>query len=418
MGNKSDFNIEEEVVEKLKWLGSFGKDPKGGVSRLLYTDEWTQAQESLAQLFKDAGLTVRTDEVGNLFGRLEGTKVKDETILTGSHVDTVKNGGLYDGQYGIIAGFIAIKYLKEKYGEPLRNIEVVSMAEEEGSRFPYSFWGSNNIVGKAKSKDVSGIKDFEGVPFEEAMHKAGFDYKKDPEKVADDLKAFIELHVEQGNVLEKEQIPIGIVQSIVGQKRFTIEINGQANHAGTTPMGYRKDAMNAACRMIHEINDMALAYGDPLVATVGKMILEPNTVNVVPGKAIFTLDIRHTEKAALEKFADDASEKMRKIAEKIDVDIDIDMWMDADPVPMSEKVVEVIQKQCDENKLNYKLMHSGAGHDSQNFAQVVPTAMIFVPSHDGISHNPAEYTEPEDLAEGVKALIGALYKLGYSVEEI
>ncbi|MFC7392966.1 allantoate deiminase [Scopulibacillus cellulosilyticus] len=411
-------NLEEETVKTLKWLGGFGSDPDGGVSRLLYSQEWVDAQESLAQLFKDEGLIVQKDEVGNLFGRLEGSTFKDETILTGSHVDTVKNGGLYDGQYGIVAGFIAIKYLKAKYGQPLRNIEVVSMAEEEGSRFPYTFWGSNNIVGKVEKDDVKDLRDFDGILFEEAMHQAGCDYKKNPGKIRDDLKAFIELHVEQGNVLETEGIPIGIVQHIAGQKRFTIEINGQANHAGTTPMGYRKDAMNAACRMIHEMNDLALSYGDPLVATVGKMILEPNTVNVVPGKAVFTVDIRHTRRSVLTKFSEEMTAKMRDIASSLGVGIDIDMWMDADPVPMDQKVVNIIKEQCIENKLNYKLMHSGAGHDAQNFAQVVPTAMIFVPSHNGISHNPDEYTEPRDLAEGVKALIGALYKLGYSKEGI
>ncbi|MEN1967437.1 allantoate deiminase [Lentibacillus sp. N15] len=402
----------EAIQEKLKWLGGFGKDPDGGVSRFLYSKEWIEAQQALEQIFNDEGLTVQFDDVGNLFGRLEGTTNKDETILTGSHVDTVKNGGLYDGQYGIIAGFLAIKYLKETYGAPLRNIEVVAMAEEEGSRFPYSFWGSKNIVGEAKPEDVKDIKDFDGVSFEDAMHQAGFDYKKDA-KVRDDLTSFVEIHVEQGNVLEKEEKAVGVVQHIVGQRRYTITVNGEANHAGTTPMGYRKDAMNAASRMIAQINDMAVAEGDPLVATVGKMILEPNTVNVVPGKATFTMDIRHTQKDALVHFTNKVEEKLREIAERVGVELDIDMWMDADPVPMDPKIVKVIQEQCDQNNLDYKMMHSGAGHDSQVIAPVIPTAMIFVPSRNGISHSPNEYTSPEHLAEGVRALIGALYELGY-----
>ncbi|ASN06749.1 allantoate deiminase [Virgibacillus necropolis] len=406
-------NLENEVQEKLNWLGEFGKDPEGGVSRLLYSKEWIEAQKSLEQLFKDEGLAVQFDEVGNLFGRLEGTTKKDETILTGSHVDTVKNGGLYDGQYGIIAGFLALKYLKENYGAPLRNIEVVSMAEEEGSRFPYSFWGSKNIVGQAKNEDVKGIKDFEGIPFDDAIHQAGFDYRQNPEQVRDDLKTFIELHVEQGNVLEVEKKDVGIVQHIVGQRRYTVTVQGEANHAGTTPMGYRKDAANAVSRMVCAINDAAVAEGDPLVATVGKIILEPNTVNVVPGKATFTMDIRHTEKGALVEFADQVEVKLREIAGNLGVQIDIDLWMDADPVPMDPDVVKVLQEQCDKNDLNYKMMHSGAGHDSQNIAPVIPTAMIFVPSHKGISHSPNEYTNPKQLAEGVNALICALYELGY-----
>ncbi|GGJ96590.1 Zn-dependent hydrolase [Lentibacillus kapialis] len=414
MSSRNDTISGEAIKEYLDWLGQIGSDAEGGVSRLLYSKEWIEAQESLKKLFEDEGLNVQFDEVGNLFGRLEGTTYPDETILTGSHVDTVTNGGLYDGQYGIIAGFLALRYLKEKYGAPLRNLEVVSMAEEEGSRFPYSFWGSKNITGQAKTEDVQGIKDFEGTSFDDAIHQAGFDYKQHPEHVRTDLKSFVEIHVEQGNVLEKEDIPVGIVQHIVGQRRYTITVNGEANHAGTTPMGYRADAMNAASRMICAINDMAIAEGDPLVATVGSIFLEPNTVNVVPGKATFTIDIRHTEKDALTNFTTDVEAKLQEIAEQIGVAVDIDLWMDADPVPMNQHIVDVMQKQCDENGAHYKLMHSGAGHDSQVIAPVIPTAMLFVPSHKGISHNPKEYTSPDHLAEGVQALISTLYELGYT----
>ncbi|WP_217587204.1 allantoate deiminase [Lentibacillus saliphilus] len=403
----------QDIQAKLDWLGEFGKDPSGGVSRVLYSKEWVKAQNALKDLFEEAGLSVEYDEIGNLFGRLEGSKHKDETILTGSHVDTVKNGGKYDGQYGIIAGFLALKYLKETYGAPLRNIEVVSMAEEEGSRFPFSFWGSKNIVGHPSTKEVKDMTDFDGIPFEQAMHNAGFDFKEDPSDVRKDLKAFVEIHVEQGNVLERENKAVGIVRHIAGQRRYTITLDGQANHAGTTPMGYRKDAMNAAARMITAINDMALKVGDPLVATVGKLIAEPNTVNVVPGKVTFTIDIRHTEKDALYSFTEEVENMLQDVAEKIGVGINIDRWMDAPPVPMDAGVVNAIKEQCDADGLDYKMMHSGAGHDSQIMAPVIPTAMIFVPSKDGISHSPYEYTSPEDLAEGVDALIAALYNLGY-----
>lgn len=408
-----DLNLEKESVKLLEWLGEFGKDSEGGISRLLYSSEWMEAQEALENLMKEEGFQVQYDEVGNLFGRLEGTKYKDETILTGSHVDTVKNGGYYDGQFGIVAGVLALKYLKETYGQPLRNIEVVSMAEEEGSRFPYTFWGSKNIVGTAKRSEVENINDFNGVPFVQAMREAGFDFRDESKELRKDIKAFIELHAEQGGVLEIEQTPIGIVQHIVGQRRFTIEIEGEANHAGTTPMGYRKDAMDAASRMIVAINDIAVKYGDPLVATVGKVEVKPNIVNVVPGKVIFTIDCRHTHKDVLIQATEEMQEIMKKIALCTEVNLNIDLWMDADPVPMDEQIVQVIQEQCEKNGLNYKLMHSGAGHDAQIMAELAPTSMIFVPSHKGISHSPLEFTEPKDLAEGLKALIGALYELGY-----
>ncbi|MFF2446694.1 allantoate deiminase [Neobacillus sp. NPDC058068] len=405
-------DLQKELVGRLEWLGEFGEDPAGGVSRLLYSKEWTQAQHALKGWIEEEGLEAGFDEIGNLFGTLKG-KNTNETVLTGSHVDTVKNGGLYDGAYGVVAGILALKYLKQKYGQPLRNIEVVSMAEEEGSRFPYAFWGSKNIVGLAKREDVETITDFDGIPFVEAMKESGFNFKDDSKAPRNDLKAFVELHVEQGSVLETEKIPVAVVNNIVGQRRFTVEVNGEANHAGTTPMGYRKDALYAASQMVFEMITMAREAGDPLVTTVGKIEAQPNIVNVVPGKAIFTIDVRHTEKEALVSFTDQITARMNEISKEHGVETTIDMWMDADPVPMDTTVVELIENQFKENGLNFKVMHSGAGHDSQIFAPFVPTAMLFVPSHKGISHNPAEYTEPSDLAEGVKGLIGALYELGY-----
>lgn len=404
--------LAEETAGKLEWLAGFGKDPEGGVSRLLYTKEWVEGQHALKEWMENEGLEARFDDIGNLFGTLKG-KNTSETVLTGSHVDTVKNGGRFDGAYGIVAGILALKYLKKHFGQPVRNIEVVSMAEEEGSRFPYSFWGSKNIVGLAKREDVETIKDFDGVPFVEAMKNAGFGFGDESKGPREDLKAFVEVHVEQGSVLETEKTAIGVVNNIVGQRRYTVEITGEANHAGTTPMGYRKDAMYAASHMIHEIISMARKIGDPLVTTVGKIEAYPNIVNVVPGKAIYTIDVRHTDKEAIVSFTEQMAARMQEISREHEVEMDIDLWMDEDPVPMDQRVVELIEKQCEQNGLNYKVMHSGAGHDSQIFAPVVPTAMLFVPSLKGISHNPAEFTEPADLAEGVKALIGALYELGY-----
>ncbi|WP_443028934.1 allantoate deiminase [Sporosarcina sp. G11-34] len=405
-------NLAVEIPERLNWLGSFGKDPAGGVSRLLYSKEWCEAQQALKIWMETEDLEVKFDEIGNLSGILKGNDTS-ETILTGSHVDTVTNGGLYDGQYGIVAGVLALKYLKKHYGQPKRNLEVISLAEEEGSRFPYVYWGSKNVVGTAVRKDVEAIKDFAGVPFIEAMKDSGFSFKEETSAPRKDLKAFVEIHVEQGNVLEIEKKSVGVVHSIVGQRRFTIEVTGEANHAGTTPMGYRKDAVYAASHMIYELISSAKQLGDPLVMTVGKMEVKPNIVNVVPGKVIFTIDVRHTEKDAIVQFTEILTEKINKSSKEHGVETSIDMWLDADPVPMDSRIVEIIEKQCKENSLNYKLMHSGAGHDAQIFAETVPTAMLFVPSRGGISHNPAEYTEPTDLAEGVKALIGTLYELAY-----
>jgi allantoate deiminase len=401
------------VEEHVNWLSSIGLDSKGGTTRLLYDAAWLEAQNGLKEKFESIGLTTNYDAVGNLFGKLEGSKYKDETIMTGSHVDTVVNGGALDGQFGILASYLAIKHLKETYGEPLRNLEVVSMAEEEGSRFPFAFWGSKNIFGLVDKQDVLYAEDTEGILFTDAMKQAGFDFRNEAETLRDDIKAFVEIHIEQGNVLENTGKQVAVVNNIVGQKRYDITLKGEANHAGTTPMGFRHDTVYAMSKMISESIDKAKEWGDPLVLTFGHIDVKPNTVNVVPGETFFTMDCRHTEGDVLNSFTKEVESLFRKIASELEIDINIDIWLDEDPVPMSKEVVKVLEEACQETGLNYTTMHSGAGHDSQIFALHVPTAMIFVPSIGGISHNPAEATKTEDLVEGVKALTASLYKLAY-----
>lgn len=403
----------KEIENMISWISSFGVDDSGGTSRLLYSESWLEAQKALKRKFEKLGMEVRFDEIGNLYGKVIGTDNGNETIATGSHVDTVVNGGKLDGQLGIIGGYLAVKQLLETYGLPKKNIEIISMAEEEGSRFPYVFWGSKNIFGIANKKDVENIKDMNGIPFVSAMHQCGFDFKKDNECSIPDVKTFVEFHIEQGNTLEMEGKSVGVISSIVGQKRYNITLKGEANHAGTTLMKYRRDVIQVFAKIVTESIEKAKKIGDPLVLTFGKIVVKPNTVNVVPGDALFTMDCRHTDKEVLSKFTKEIEEDMRRIAKEADVDIEIDNWMNEDPVPMDSKVISVIENACKMEKLNYKIMHSGAGHDSQIIAPRIPTAMIFVPSIKGISHNPAEDTKLEDISQGIKALKRSLYQLAY-----
>ncbi|AKJ42500.1 allantoate deiminase [Pragia fontium] len=406
-------NIIQDVENNVNWLSQFGAVPSGGITRLLYTKEWFDAQQALKSKFEDIGLDVSFDEVGNLSGRLTGSQYPEQVIMSGSHVDSVVNGGNLDGHFGIIAAYLAIQYLKEKYGTPLRTLEVISLAEEEGSRFPYVFWGSKNLFGLAKKEDVQNIKDGAGVSFTDAMRGLGFNFKQDETAARKDIKAFVELHIEQGSVLENEGNTIGVVNSIVGQRRYNITLKGQANHAGTTPMRYRKDAVYGFSRICTESIAKAEAAGDPLVLTFGKVVPKPNTVNVVPGEVMFTMDCRHTDQAYLKTFTEEIEHDMRAIAKEMGMEIEIDRWMDEAPVPMDPQLVDTLKNICDKEQLNYRVMHSGAGHDAQIFAPRVPTAMLFIPSIKGISHNPAEKTKTEDLVEGVKALTQALYQLAY-----
>ncbi|HCM90840.1 MULTISPECIES: allantoate deiminase [Vagococcus] len=406
-------NFNKLVEEHVEWISSIGADPTGGTTRLLYDENWRVAQNGLKDKFETQGLVTNFDEIGNLYGKLSGSKYPNETILTGSHVDTVVNGGKLDGQFGIIASYLAVKYLKETHGAPLRNLEIVSMAEEEGSRFPYAFWGSKNIWGLADKNDVIDSQDANGIKFVDAMKESGFDFRSETMPVRDDVKAFVEIHIEQGSVLEKTGKQVGVVNNIVGQKRYTITLTGESNHAGTTPMGFRKDTVYAMSKMISQATDLAYEVGDPLVLTFGHVEVQPNTVNVVPGHVTFSMDCRHTDKNELAEFTQKIEKLFSEIATAHEVEIEIDNWMNEVPVPMSSAVVKTLEEACQEAKLNYTVMHSGAGHDSQIFAPQVPTAMIFVPSIGGISHNPAEDTKTEDLVEGLKALIASLYKLAY-----
>lgn len=402
----------QEVDETMDWLAGISDAQGPGTTRLLYSPSWIEAQKQLKEKFESLGFICEFDAVGNLFATLEGSEQPEEVIASGSHVDTVTKGGRLDGQLGIVAAYLAMEKLIQKNGQPKKTLQIISMAEEEGSRFPYVFWGSKNIFGLAHKKDVETIKDAEGVGFEEAMRAAGFDYLEGEPKFAK-IAAFVELHIEQGNFLEKEGKQVGVVNAIVGQKRYDVVLKGQANHAGTTLMSYRKDTVDCFARIVTQSLDKARAEGNPLVLTFGRVEPKPNTVNVVPGETLFSIDCRHTNQDTLNRFTQELEADMQAICQEMGIEISIDNWMDESPVPMDETLVETLEAVCRENDLNYQLMHSGAGHDAQIFAPRVPTVMVFVPSIDGISHNPAEHTEAEDIVPGIQALAGTLEKLAY-----
>ena len=275
---------KKNVQEMIEWLSSFGKTKNEGVTRLLYSKAWYQAQEALKHKMEQFGLDTYYDCVGNLFGKLQGIDVNRPVILTGSHVDTVVEGGKYDGAYGIIASLIAVSRLFETYGYPKKTIEVVSFCEEEGSRFPLTFWGSRNINGAYTFDHIKDLKDGDGISFLDAMKRAGFEPEHYQTPVRNDIERFIEVHIEQGMVLEKNQKSIGVVTHIVGQRRYHIRIKGKSNHAGTTPMAYRKDAVVTASKFISFLTNKAKEIDSDLVATVGRIIVTPNVPNVVAGE--------------------------------------------------------------------------------------------------------------------------------------
>ncbi|MFD0694365.1 allantoate deiminase [Paenibacillus sp. GCM10027628] len=405
----------KRVPEVLEWLSTFGADPEGGVTRLLYTDVWLRAQEALAAKMQELGLETSYDAVGNLFGKLQGTNSELKPVLTGSHIDTVKNGGKYDGAYGVVASMLAVGYLKTAYGSPKRTLEVVSFCEEEGSRFPLTFWGSGNVTGVRFMETAAAIADQEGVTLLDAMQQAGFGGQSDVRCSARrvDVGAYIEIHIEQGAVLEYNKKQIGIVTAIVGQKRLSVRVTGKSNHAGTTPMMMRRDALAGAAEMVALTERLALEEGEPLVATVGRLDVKQGTSNVVPGEVEFTLDIRHTDESKMQAFCMNLLTKLEEIASRRELDIQWIEHMSASPVAMHSGMSAEIERICDANGFSSLRMPSGAGHDAQLFGAICPTVLFFVPSRAGISHNPEEFTSSEDLVAGFQTLVHLLYQYGY-----
>lgn len=397
----------------LQWLASFGRQEDGGVTRLLYDESWLQAQLALRSCMERLGLQPYFDDAGNLYGRLDGLETGGPTVLTGSHIDSVRSGGRYDGAYGIVAGILALDRLNRLHGPPRYPLEVVSFCEEEGSRFPLAFWGSGNATGRYDAARPPEAADPGGITLREAMAACGFGSGTHRPCERGGLRAFVELHIEQGAVLEREGVPLGVVDGIVGQQRWTAVVRGEANHAGTTPMAYRRDALAAASEMILAVERHALAAGAPLVGTVGRVEAAPNAGNVVAGEARFTLDVRSPSAEQLQRCVAALQTELAAIAERRGVTLELQRWLDARPVQMHGGLSSMLQQLCAARGYASRRMYSGAGHDAQLFAPRCPAAMLFVPSRGGISHAPEEYTAPEFLDAGIDVLCDLLYQLAY-----
>ncbi|XJZ29064.1 allantoate deiminase [Bacillota bacterium Lsc_1132] len=397
----------------IEWLSSFGQTENGGVTRLLYSENWKRAQTALKHKMEQIGLEPYFDSVGNLFGRLRGSDPESKTILTGSHLDTVVDGGKYDGAYGIMASFLAVGKLIKLYGIPRKTIEVVSLCEEEGSRFPLAFWGSRNIQGVYSLTDVITLKDAEGVRFLDAMKQAGFSPEAYTAPKREDIERFIEVHIEQGSILEKSGNSLGIVSDIVGQRRYTVMVTGESNHAGTTPMNFRKDALCVMAEFVSYLTKKAAEMDPQLVATVGKVTVKPNVPNVIAGEAEFSLDIRHHQEQILNRYCSDIFAFLDKLTAELEMSTTVTNWMNVKPVKMDRKMNEVLQKIAEKKKIATLEMVSGAGHDAQVFGDMCPTSLLFVPSRNGISHSPKEFTSVSDLEIAIEVLSELLYQLAY-----
>jgi allantoate deiminase len=409
----TDLRVEPAEMQRLvEALGHYGEQPGGGLIRPVYSPAWKAAQTQLGEWFAEAGLQVREDAVGNLFGRLEGESSR--TVLTGSHIDTVLLGGRYDGALGVLSALGAVRALKQHAGKPRRSLEVVALCEEEDSRFHANFWGTRGMLGLIRASELHDLVDEDGTSIAEAMREFGLPPEQYHEAVRTDLDAFVELHIEQGRILYDEQVPLGVVETITGLYRYLTTVEGRTDHAGTTPMDLRRDAVQAAAHMALDITRIVERAGRPAVVTTGKWDVQPGAWNIVPGQASFSVDLRHPDEATKQALAAQLRDTCDRIAAERGVSVRYALASDVLPMAMHPDIQAVLVAAAEADGLSYKRMVSGAGHDSQVMATRVPTGMLFVPSVDGRSHSAAEYTTPEDAARGARVLATALHRLAYS----
>lgn len=398
------------LLERLRSLGAIGRDGEGRLVRLAASDTDKLGRDQLVAWLTDAGLRVAIDRIGNIFGiwAPEGAS-DDQPLMLGSHIDTVINAGIYDGCYGVLSGLEVIETLKGEGFTPSRPVVVAAFTNEEGVRYAPDMMGSLVYAGGLDVDEALATVGTDGTVLGDELRRIGYAGLHEPGFLKP--YAYIELHIEQGPVLEREGIPVGAVQNLQGISWQKVTIDGDANHAGTTPISMRRDAGHAAARVITFLRDRAKASNTPTVATVGCITFEPNAINVIPSRATFTVDLRDPDDDRLKEEEAALSAFLEKLAAEEQVGVSVERLARFEPVQFDGGIVELVEKAARDRGLASQRVTSGAGHDAQMIARIAPTAMIFVPSIGGISHNPREHTPDADLIAGANILLDVATRL-------
>jgi N-carbamoyl-L-amino-acid hydrolase len=389
----------QRLEQRITALAEFGKNAHGGLDRVAFY---------LISLMKDAGLDVRVDEAGNIIGHREGQEPDLPPIMFGSHSDTVPDGGKYDGALGVLGAIECAQVLNEQNIQTKHPLEVVVFTDEEGG-----------LVGSRAMTGTLTLDALEVVSHSKKTIRQGIiDLGGNPEKLdrvarkEGDIKAFLEIHIEQGKILETKNIDIGVVEGIVGISWWNVTIEGFSNHAGTTPMDMRQDALLAASHLIIAVNRVVTSVSGRQVGTVGRIKAEPGAPNVIPGKVVMSLELRDLSGEKIQSLYEKIEKEAQTIAQQTDTQISfssIDAM--AIPAPTDPRIRKYIDESAKELGLSTLYMPSGAGHDAQDMAKIAPTGMIFIPSVGGISHSPKEYSRPEDIVNGVNVLLHTILKI-------
>jgi N-carbamoyl-L-amino-acid hydrolase len=410
MGTAAVSVSEQRQWDRLMAMAELGAIPGNGVNRACLTKLDREARRLLIGWAKEIGATVSVDAAANLWLRLEGSDPHAAAVLTGSHMDTQPNGGRFDGIYGVIAGLEALTALRQAGAVPRRPVEVVAWTNEEGGRFAPGCMGSMSWSGFRRIEDFSDATDPDGVRFADALaaHLAAeTDLPRRP--LGGRPHAYVEAHIEQGPRLEAEGRDIGVVTGIQGSRWFTVTLTGETAHAGTTPLALRRDAVQNMVRAITALNALMHDPEDVLRFTVGRIVVAPNTSNSVADRASFTIDFRHPDKDVLAARGDAVAGVVQAAVRNSGVTVQ--ETFHALPVAFDPQVIEAVERAAAEQGHSRMRLPSGAFHDAQFVVPVCPTGMIFVPCRGGVSHNPAEYSEPLQLAAGTRVLAQALAEL-------
>jgi N-carbamoyl-L-amino-acid hydrolase len=408
---------KRRLLRDLNAVSRIGIGSHGAVTRLVFSIKELRSRQLLIHLMRQAGLKIHIDPIGNIFGRLNGDEAKAPAVLAGSHLDTVIHGGKYDGPVGVIGALEAVRTIRENKIAVRSPVEVVCFVGEESSRFGYSTLGSSLVAGEVQVKDLAHAEDAQGTRLEDILAGLGISrrnllsLKRNPKT----LKAYLELHIEQGPILEAKGKRIGLVTAIAAPSRFKVIYKGQADHSGTTPMEMRKDALVASAQLIEYVETICKQFSamekGRVVGTVGALKIEPGVINAVPGKAELSIDIRSISAKSKGRVTRLIKKEARSIANKRHIGVDILPIRDEDPVPLDHHLLRVTQEICQQKNIDYEIMPSGAGHDAMQIAKIAPAGMIFIPSSRGISHNPQEWTDPEDICLGAQVLLETMIRV-------
>ncbi|WP_327212685.1 Zn-dependent hydrolase (plasmid) [Rhizobium beringeri] len=398
------------LLGRIRTLGEIGRDADGRLIRLAASDTEKLGRDRFVGWIEGAGLEVAVDRIGNIFGiwKPEGT-VDAAPLMLGSHIDTVIGAGIYDGCYGTLSGLEVIETLKAEGLTPSRPIVVAAFTNEEGVRYAPDMMGSLVYAGGLDVDTALATIGTDGTVLGDELERIGYAGEHQPEFLRP--HAYIELHIEQGPVLEREGIPVGAVEHLQGISWQRVVITGDANHAGTTPISMRRDAGHAAARVVTFLRDRAQASNTPTVATVGCMRFEPDVINVIPSRATFTVDLRDPDEERLKEEEAALAAFLTGLSAEEQVGVSVERLARFEPVKFDQRIVRLVEKAARDRGLACRRVTSGAGHDAQMIARIAPSAMIFVPSIGGISHNPKEYTADEDLVAGTSILLDVVRRL-------